>query len=168
MSGPGPNAGGPKHGHTPEKSRPIGARPSCLSSPSVTRKRWRACSIWNLPIRNRAPRRTTPISSSQAPGPSRRQRRRHWPPDETTSVPPSDMSTDRRGRTPDHLRRRRPRARSGWSGLPHIAYCARINLAYPVNAYTHYMLGASSRRNKVRHRSGPSRHPRFRATSGTR
>jgi transcriptional regulator with XRE-family HTH domain len=41
-------------------------------------------------------------------------------------------------------------------------------LAYPVNPYIRYMLGASSRRNKARHRSAPLHHRRCRATSGRR
>src|SRR6202521_5000312 len=42
------------------------------------------------------------------------------------------------------------------------------NVAYPVNPYIRYMLGASSRRNKARHRSAPLHHRRCRATSGRR
>jgi adenylate cyclase len=40
--------------------------------------------------------------------------------------------------------------------------------AYPVNPYTHYMSGASSRRNKARHKSAPLHRQRCRATSGRR
>ena len=39
-----------------------------------------------------------------------------------------------------------------------------LNLAYPVNADTHYMWGASIRRNRARRRLAPQRRPRCQAT----
>jgi len=44
------------------------------------------------------------------------------------------------------------------------AWAISLDLAYPVNADTHYMWGASIRRNRARRRLAPQRRPRCQAT----